>query len=265
MPANLVFARENHVSSRANPFAAPRNPVAAPENPLFAPHNHVFSTADFAKPPERLRKTPPRALFLPAIFASRHIVPADPLPCKSFETAAAWKRWLAKNHAASTGVWLQFAKKGSGARSVTYAEALELALCYGWIDGQAKRLNDTHYLQRFSPRRRDSIWSQRNRAKALALIESGLMQPTGLAAIEQAKANGRWDSAYAGASKAEVPPGLAAALSDRPKAAAFFAQLNSRNRYAILFRLQTAKRAETRTARLRDFVAMLERGETLHP
>jgi uncharacterized protein YdeI (YjbR/CyaY-like superfamily) len=191
-------------------------------------------------------------------------VPAD-LPCKSFATPAAWKRWLAKNHNVAPGVWLQFAKKGTGLRSVTYAEALEVALCYGWIDGQAKSLNDTHYLQRFSPRRRDSLWSQKNRAKALALIESGLMQPAGMAAIEQAKANGRWESAYAGPSKAEVPPDLAAALRKRPKAAAFFARLNSQNRYAILFRLHTAKRAETRAARLRDFVAMLERGETFHP
>ena len=192
-------------------------------------------------------------------------MPNDSLPRKTFATAKSWRTWLAKNHATATGLWVQFAKKGSGVRSVTYAEAVEAALCYGWIDGQAKSLDETYYLQRFTPRKRDSIWSRINREKALALIERGEMQPAGLAAIEQAKANGRWDSAYAGPRSAEVPPDLEAALKANPKAQAFFAKLDGQNRYAILFRLGTTKSAQTRANRLRKFVEMLERGERLHP
>ena len=192
-------------------------------------------------------------------------MPNDSLPRKTFATAKSWRTWLAKNHATAPGLWLQFAKKGSGVRSVTYAEAVEAALCYGWIDGHAKRLDETHYLQRFTPRKRDSIWSQINRQKALALIEQGEMQPAGLAAIEQAKANGRWDSAYAGPKSAEVPPDLLAALKEKPKAEAFFAKLDRQNRYAILFRLGMTKSAQTRAVRVRKFVEMLERGEKLYP
>jgi uncharacterized protein YdeI (YjbR/CyaY-like superfamily) len=191
-------------------------------------------------------------------------MPAE-LPRKTFATAASWRAWLAKNHASAPGIWIQFAKKGSGARSITYAEAVEAALCHGWIDGQVQRIDDTHYLQRFTPRKRDSIWSRINREKALALIERGLMQPAGFAAIEQAKANGRWDSAYAGPSTTEIPPEFAEALKGNARAAAFFAKLDSRNRYAILFRLHTAKTPATRAARIRKFVAMLDRGEVLHP
>ena len=192
-------------------------------------------------------------------------MPNDSLPRKTFASAARWRAWLHKNHASAPGVWLQFAKKGSGVRSVTYAEAVEAALCYGWIDGQAQRLDETHYLQRFTPRKRNSIWSQINRKKALDLIERGEMQPAGLAAIEQAKANGRWDTAYAGPRTAEVPPDLAAALKENAKASAFFAKLKGQNRYAILFRLGTTKSPQTRAARIRKYVEMLERGETLHP
>ena len=189
---------------------------------------------------------------------------SNSLPQLIFCTQKAWKTWLAKHHADAPGIWLQLAKKDSGIPSVSYAEAVEIALCFGWIDGQAQRLDDAYFLQRFTPRKRNSIWSQVNRAKALDLIDRGLMQPAGLVAIEQAKANGRWDSAYAGPRSVNVPEDLKAALQERPKAAAFFATLKGQNRYAILFRLQTTKKPETRAAKLRKFVEMLERGETIY-
>jgi len=156
------------------------------------------------------------------------------------------------------------ALRSSGIKSVTHAEALEVALCYGWIDGLAKRLDENYSLRRFIPRRKNSIWSQINRAKALALIEQELMQPAGFAAIEEAKANGRWDAAYQPVSDKTIPDDLQAALNANSKAAKFFETLNKQNRYAIIFRLQTAKKAETRAARLEKFVRMLERGETLY-
>lgn len=187
------------------------------------------------------------------------------LPIRLFKTPADWAAWLAKNHARAPGLWLRLAKKDSGVRAVTYAEAVEAALCYGWIDGQAKRYDEKTWLQRFTPRGPRSIWSQVNRKKALALIQSGQMQPTGLAAIERAKANGQWDAAYAGSKTMAVPDDLQAALDASPKAKDFFATLNSTNRYAILFRLQTAVKPETRARRLAKFVAMLEKGEKLYP
>ena len=186
------------------------------------------------------------------------------LPTHKFGTQAAWHRWLNKHHTNSAGVWLQIAKKATGIDSVTYAEALDSALCHGWIDGQKQKCDDHYFLQRFTPRRSNSIWSEINRVKALALLERGLMQPAGLAAVEQARANGRWDTAYGRESHAAILPELEEALGQHPKAAAFFKTLNRQNRYAILFRLQTAKKVETRTARLAKFIAMLERGETLH-
>lgn len=176
-----------------------------------------------------------------------------------------WARWLAEHHADSPGVWLQMAKKGASTTTVTYAEALEEALRYGWIDGQARRIDDEFYVQRFTPRTKRSIWSKVNRAKAEALIAAGRMEPTGLAAVEAARADGRWDAAYEPASRATVPPDLQAALDGNARAKRFFATLSSQNRYAILFRIQTAKRAETRARRIAEFVAMLARGETLHP
>jgi len=186
------------------------------------------------------------------------------MPQVKFAAQAAWRDWLDRHHATSQGVWLQFAKQASGIASVSHAEALETALCYGWIDGQTKRLDESHWLQKFTPRRPNSIWSQVNRQKTLDLIERGLMHPAGHTAIERAKANGRWEAAYEAQSKAAIPPDLQAALDDSPKAAAFFKTLSSQNRYAILFRLQTAKKPETRASRLARFVSMLERGETLH-
>lgn len=180
-----------------------------------------------------------------------------------FADQKAWEKWLHANHATADEIWIQTAKVASRIKTINHAEALEIALCYGWIDGQIKPL-DAHYtLRRFIPRRKHSIWSQINRAKALSLIEQGRMQPAGLAAIEQAKANGRWDAAYQPPSDKSLPPDLEAAFKKSRKAAAFFKTLDSRNRYAILFRLQTAKKPETRAARLTKFVTMLERGEKL--
>ena len=187
------------------------------------------------------------------------------LPIKLFETPAKWDAWLAKHHAQAPGLWLRLAKAASGRRSVTYAEALDAALCYGWIDGQKKSYDEQTWLQKFTPRGPRSIWSQINREKAQALIESGRMQPAGLAAIERARQNGQWEAAYASQKKMAVPGDLRAALAADPAAEAFFATLNSTNRYAILFRLQTAKKPETRARRLAQFVAMLARGEKLYP
>jgi uncharacterized protein YdeI (YjbR/CyaY-like superfamily) len=184
----------------------------------------------------------------------------------SFEGTATWSAWLAQHHASSRGVWLALAKKTkSGPASLTYAEALEVALIWGWIDGQKRSRDDVSWLQRFTPRSAKSIWSKINREKAIALIESGAMQPSGLAEVVRAKADGRWDAAYDPQSRSTVPDDLAAALAESPRAAAFFATLSSANRYAILFRLQTAKKPETRARNLRRFVEMLERHEKLHP
>jgi uncharacterized protein YdeI (YjbR/CyaY-like superfamily) len=187
------------------------------------------------------------------------------LPVKLFKTPAAWTDWLAKNHARSPGVWVRLAKVKSGLQSITYAEAVEGALCYGWIDGQKQRYDERSSLQKFTPRTPRSIWSQINRDKANALIASGQMQPAGLAAIERAKGNGQWAAAYSSAKTSAVPDDLQAALEANPQAKAFFATLNRTNRYAILFRLQTAKKPETRARRLAQFVAMLARGEKLYP
>jgi uncharacterized protein YdeI (YjbR/CyaY-like superfamily) len=177
----------------------------------------------------------------------------------------AFTQWLAKHHASSAGVWLQIAKKDSGLASVTYAEALEAALCQGWIDGQKNAMDAQYFLQKFTPRRARSTWSKINCAKALALIESGAMQPAGLAEIERAKADGRWDAAYDAQSKMTVPDDLVALLAKSPKSKAFFESLDSRNRFAILFRLQTAKKTETRERRLVQFFGMLKRGEKIYP
>ncbi len=171
---------------------------------------------------------------------------SDEMPQLSCATQAAWREWLDKNHSTMPGVWLKFAKQASGIPSVNYAEALEVALCYGWIDGQSKSVDESFWRQKFTPRKSNSIWSQVNRRKALALVRRGLMQPAGRAAIQRAKANGRWKSAYQPQGKSTVPPDLAAALKKNPAAARFFATLSSQNRYAVLFRLQTARKAETR-------------------
>lgn len=183
----------------------------------------------------------------------------------SFETAEAWELWLAGNAATSAGVILKLAKKGSGYASPTHAEALDVALCFGWIDGVRNRLDDDYFLQSFMPRTARSTWSQINRVKVAALIEAGRMRPVGLSEIDRAKADGRWDAAYASQKTIEVPPDLAAALAASPAALELFGRLNSQNRYAILFRTHQAKRQETRERRIAGFVAQLERGETIYP
>jgi uncharacterized protein YdeI (YjbR/CyaY-like superfamily) len=183
-----------------------------------------------------------------------------------FASRAAWEAWLDAAHADTPdGVWIEFARRGSGIPSVTHAEALELALGYGWIDAQKGEGDETHYVQRFVPRRPRSRWSKVNRAAAEALIASGAMRPAGLAEVERARADGRWDAAYDSPRTATVPDDLAAELASRPAAREFFESLESRNRYAILYRLQDAKKPETRARRLAKFVAMLEAGERIHP
>jgi uncharacterized protein YdeI (YjbR/CyaY-like superfamily) len=193
------------------------------------------------------------------------VAAADALETRAFASAEEWEAWLREHHDTAPGVWIKFARKGSGAQTVTYMEALHAALCFGWIDGQARGVDDTAYVQRFTPRRARSIWSKRNRGFATALIASGRMQPAGLREVQRAKADGRWDAAYDAPSTATVPDDLRAALDAEPAAAAFFATLNSQNRYAVLHRVQTAKKAETRARRIAQFVAMLARGEKLHP
>jgi uncharacterized protein YdeI (YjbR/CyaY-like superfamily) len=181
------------------------------------------------------------------------------------QDAQAWSDWLEENHATSSGVWLRIAKKGSALESVSYAEALEAALMYGWIDGQKGSFDDASWVQKFTPRGERSIWSKVNREKAEALIASGRMKPAGLAAVEQARQNGRWDAAYDRQGAATVPEDLQAALDENPRAKAFFATLNSVNRYAILFRIQTVKKAETRAKKIQQFVKMLEEQKKIHP
>jgi uncharacterized protein YdeI (YjbR/CyaY-like superfamily) len=180
--------------------------------------------------------------------------------------ATAWRAWLAEHHAEQAGVWLVLAKKGTEKpTSLTYDQALVEALCHGWIDGQVRRRNETTYRQRFTPRRRRSSWSKRNTEIAEQLLAEGRMHAAGIAEIERAKGDGRWDAAYAGPATMKVPADLAAALAAEPKAQATFESLNRQNRYAILYRIETAKRADTRARRIAGFVAMLARGETIHP
>jgi len=191
-------------------------------------------------------------------------MPSEDLPILPFASAAAWEAWLEAEHATAAGVWLRIAKKRSGIPTVTYAEALDAALCVGWIDGQRRAFDATWFVQRFTPRKRGSRWSKINTEHALRLIAAGRMRPAGLAQVEAARADGRWDAAYAGQASATVPDDLRAALDRNPDAAAFFATLRGANRYAILYRVQDAKRPETRARRIDRFVAMLARGETLH-
>jgi uncharacterized protein YdeI (YjbR/CyaY-like superfamily) len=188
----------------------------------------------------------------------------DGLPTIPFASPAAWERWLEENHGASEGVWIKMAKKDAGVESVRYPEVLECALCFGWIDGRREALDGRFFLQRFTPRRPRSRWSQINREKAEALIADGRMRSAGLVEVERAKADGRWEAAYAGQRTIVVPDDLQRELDARPLARAFFAELSSQNRYAILYRLHEAKRPQTRARRLANFVAMLEAGETIH-
>lgn len=188
----------------------------------------------------------------------------EELPIMTFETQRDWEAWLGEHHADAPGVWLKIAKKDAGIPSVTYAEALDGALCYGWIDGQKAAFDATYWLQRFTPRRPKSIWSRVNCEKATALIASGRMQPAGLRQVELAKGDGRWESAYEPQSARTIPDDLQRALDANQEAKAFFGTLDSANRYAVLFRIQTAKKPETRAARIEKFVAMLAKKEKLH-
>lgn len=197
------------------------------------------------------RKSPPSA--------------TNALQAVAFASQAKWKAWLARHHSSSAGVWLEIAKKGSGIASVSYAEAIEAALCYGWIDGQKAALDDERWRQRFTPRTQRSRWSQINRDTATALIGRGEMKPAGLREVDAARADGRWEAAYAGQRSMTVPDDLRDALVHNARARAFFETLDSRNRYAVLYRIHDAKRPETRRARIEKFVAILAEHRTLHP
>jgi uncharacterized protein YdeI (YjbR/CyaY-like superfamily) len=195
--------------------------------------------------------------------ASERVV-ADDLPVLLFSTPSECEAWFEESHAESDGFWLKIAKKGSGGTSISYAEGLELALCFGWIDSQKRGLDEKFFLQRFTPRRPRGRWSKINREKVEALLERGAMRPAGLAEVEAAKADGRWEAAYEGARTAKVPADLQRELDHSEAAREFFATLDSSNRYAVIYRLNDAKKPETRERRLRKFVAMLERGEKIH-
>ena len=190
--------------------------------------------------------------------------PGQALPVRHFRNAAAWEKWLAANASKAPGLWLKIAKKDAGIASVSYPEALDVALCHGWIDGLKKSLDATFFLQRFTPRKPRSLWSQINVDKAAALMAAGRMGERGLREVEAAKADGRWDAAYHGASRMEVPPELSAALAKDRKAREFFESLDRTNRYSFCWRVQTAIRPETKRARVEKLVAMLARGEKIH-
>ena len=192
-------------------------------------------------------------------------MPGQELPILEFGSQDAWRAWLEENHPAADGVWIKFAKKGSGVETVTYQEAVEVALCYGWIDGLVNKVDDVYYRQRFTPRRARSKWSKINRYKAIALIKSGAMRPAGLAEVERAKTDGRWDAAYDPPSKIPVPDDLQRELDRDPVARDLFATLDSQNRYAILYRLHDAKRPETRARRIAAFIEMLNERKGVHP
>lgn len=189
--------------------------------------------------------------------------PGDPI--EFFENGAAFERWMRKNHEKASCIWVKSAKKKTGIPSITWDEGVDVALCYGWIDGQGKSVDDTYTLQRYTPRGKRSTWSKLNRERVARLIAEGRMQPAGLAEVDRAKADGRWDAAYDPPSTAAVPDDLAKALSKSAKARKFFESLNSTNRYAILHRIQNAKKPETRARRIEKFVVMLKNGAKIYP
>ena len=192
-------------------------------------------------------------------------MPPDPLPVMTFESTDAWDTWLAAHHADSSGLWLKIAKKGAAGRTISYSQALDVALCHGWIDGQKGRHDDEYWLQRFTPRKPGSKWSKINTERAEALIASGRMRPAGLREVERAQADGRWEQAYESQSRVTVPEDLARALAANERARAFFATLDSANRYAILYRIGTAKKPETRAKRIDTYVTMLSEHRKIHP
>jgi uncharacterized protein YdeI (YjbR/CyaY-like superfamily) len=187
------------------------------------------------------------------------------LPELLLPDAGAWRAWLDEHHADHFGVWLVLHKKGGRTTSLTYAQALDEALCFGWIDGQIARRDEETYGQRFTPRRPTGRWSARNVEHVARLSQAGRMQPAGIAAVDSAKSDGRWETAYAGQAKAEIPPDLAQALSASPAAAKAFQQLDSANRYAIIYRLNAVRLAPTRSRKLAQYIDMLARGEAIHP
>lgn len=189
----------------------------------------------------------------------------DDLPILSFPSAAAWRAWLEAHHAGHAGGWLKLYKKGAAEPLPTYAEALDEALCYGWVDGRKRTGDDGHYLQHFTPRRPRSVWSQRNKAHVARLTAEGRMRPAGLASVEAARANGAWEAAYAPQSTMDVPEDFAAALAEAPEAAAFFEALSRTNRYAFLYRIQSVKKAETRARKIAWAIAKLSEGWAPHP
>ena len=193
------------------------------------------------------------------------MAPASDYPIVLFADRTAFRSWLGAHHASRAGLWLRIAKAASSLQSVSYAEALDVALCFGWIDGQKRRYDAESFLQKFTPRQKRSPWSKRNREHVERLIAAGEMHPAGLAAIAAARVDGRWDRAYDSPGTATVPDDLQAALDKHPEASAFFETLTSANRYAILYRIQTAIKPETRARRIAEFVAMLQRRETPHP
>jgi uncharacterized protein YdeI (YjbR/CyaY-like superfamily) len=190
---------------------------------------------------------------------------SKPMVKRRFKSRAHWHSWLEKNHENPDGVWVHFAKKGSGAVTVSYDEALEAALCFGWIDGQLRTHDEKTFVRKFTPRRARSVWSKVNRNKAEKLMADGRMQPAGHRAIERARAGGEWDSAYDSARTAAVPPDLTEALQKAKGASAFFEKLDRANRYAMLWRIQTAKSPALRAKRISEIVAMLKKKETFHP
>jgi uncharacterized protein YdeI (YjbR/CyaY-like superfamily) len=192
-------------------------------------------------------------------------MPRDDLPVLEFSDQEAWEAWLDVHHAAAPGVWLKIAKKGTDAETVSYAEALEVAICYGWIDGQKDRLDEVHWLQRFTPRKPGSKWSKINTDKAGELIKAGRMRPAGLREVELAQADGRWEAAYTGQRAMAVPEDLQRELARNAAARDFFATLSGANRYAILYRIAVVKRPETRARKIAQYVAMLAEHRTIHP
>lgn len=215
---------------------------------------------------QRRHVQPARSAVPSVLLLVQNDAVADDLAELIVSDAAAWWRWLAEYNASASGVWLVLAKKHTtDPTSLSYDQALEHALCYGWIDGQVRRRDGLTYRQRFTPRRARSAWSQRNVASAERLIAEERMRPAGLAAIEAARADGRWQAAYAGQAQIEIPDDLTEALAAEPRAQAMFERLSSQNRYAVLYRIQDAKRADTRARRIERFVAMLARGETVYP
>ncbi len=190
---------------------------------------------------------------------------SDEEPTVAFASAADWHAWLAAEHAKSSGIWVKIAKKGAPEPTISYAEVLDGALCFGWIDAQTRSLDDSYWLKRFTPRRPGSRWSRINTEKAEALIAAGRMQPDGLREVDSARSDGRWAAAYAGPRTITVPDDLSRALEANPAAAEFFATISSINRYAILYRLTTVKRAETRARKIDQYVQMLAEHKTIHP